>query len=132
MATREQFKLLAPEFMWYEFKYPDKLYWPFLVWLHQVRVKAGVPMEPTSDFRVGVPVGGSDTSLHLVGRAVDFRWWKHTPEQRARIIEAVVTTPRPLNEGGYELGLEPTAKNGPHWHIGLFSAARPEPKVFVK
>lgn len=119
MANREQIATLR-YFRWEEFRHPERIYWPLLRWLDEVRHRAGVPLVPTSDARDHVPAGGSSNSLHLVGRAVDFRWSTHTPEQRARLIEAIAATPRPDGEGGYELGLEPGAPGGPHWHVGLF------------
>jgi hypothetical protein len=129
MATQVQVATLR-WFRWYEFREPLGIYWPLLQWLDEVRDRAGVMMTVTSDARTTVPVGGSLTSLHLAGRAVDFRWHP-SAELRARIVEAVVTTPRPEGEGGYELGLEPGAPGGPHWHIGLFPAGR-ESRIFAR
>ena len=131
MATREQIATLSPEFRWEEFKNPSLIYWPLLQWLHRVRLTCGFALVPTSDARTHVPPGGSTTSLHLIGRAVDFRWREHTPEQRARFVEAVIMTPRPAGEGGYELGLEPGSAGGPHWHVGLFPAGTTS-RLFVR
>jgi hypothetical protein len=129
MATRDQVATLR-HFRWEEFRHPDGIHWPLLQWLDEVRHRASVPLVPTSDARAHVPPGGSRSSLHLAGRAIDFRWRGHTPEDRARLIAAVVTTPIPEGEGGYELGLEPGARGGPHWHVGLFPPGR-KSRVFV-
>lgn len=120
MTAWPELRHFAPE----EFRFPGALNRPFLRWLDEVRDRAGVPFVITSDVRTEIPPGGSRTSLHLVGRAVDFRWTGQTPEERARIVEAVVATPTPEGEGGYELGIEPGSPGGPHWHLGLFPAGR--------
>lgn len=124
-----------------EFAHPDKLHPPFLRWLDAVRRnvrqrcrEAGIPdafFIVTSDWRNVVPPGGFDNSLHLVGRAIDFRWRIHTTEQRAIIVIAIATTPIPDGEGGFELGIEPTAVGGPHWHLGLFPAGQ-QHRLFVQ
>lgn len=128
--TRDQAATLR-YFRWGEFHWPERLHWPLLQWLDQVRHRAAVPFIVTSDARDFVPLGGSSTSLHLVGRAVDFRWVGQTPEERARIVQAVASTPTPEGEGGFELGLEPGARGGPHWHLGLFPEGRPS-RLFVR
>lgn len=130
MATREQVGELR-YFRWEEFRHPERLHWPLLQWLDEVRHRAGFPLVVTSDARDHVPAGGSSTSLHLVGRAVDLRWLGQTAEQRARLVEAVVSTPRPPGDGGFELGLEPGAVGGAHWHVGLFPRGR-ENRLFVR
>lgn len=129
MATQAQIATLR-HFKWEEFKHPELCYFPFLEWLDEVRHRAGIPFVLTSDARTTVPPGGSPTSLHLVGRAVDFRW-NQTNQERAKIVKAVVTAPIPTTEGGFELGLEPTALGGAHWHLGLFPKGR-EASVFVR
>jgi hypothetical protein len=113
-----------------EFRHPEKLLPELLRWLDLVREAAGVPMIPTSDFRTHIPPGGSASSLHLVGRAVDFRW-HYSAEARAAIVSAVTSTPTPASEGGFELGLEPGAPGGAHWHVGLFPRGRPS-RLFVR
>lgn len=114
-----------------EFNHPDLMYGPFLLWLDRIRHNAGIPINPTSDWRDVVPPGGFDDSLHKVGRAIDFRWRGQTAEERARIVIAVTTTPVPDGEGGFELGLEPGSPGGPHWHLGLLLPGR-EHRLFVK
>jgi hypothetical protein len=113
-----------------EFNDPDEMYQPFLMWLDRVRATAAVPFVVTSDFRDHIPPGGFADSLHLKGRAIDFRW-NQTAEERAKIVQAVMTTPRPDGEGGFELGLEPGSPGGAHWHLGLFQTGR-ESRLFVK
>lgn len=112
-------------FRWAEFRRPEQLHWPFLQWLDEVRHRAAVPFVLTSDARDHIPPGGSATSLHLQGRAVDLRYpfsatGRTNGAVLAAITEAIVTTPRPAGEGGYEYGIEPGAPGGPHLHIGLF------------
>lgn len=128
MATQQEVASLR-HFRWSEFKYPSKLHFPLLLFLDDVRERFGFPLTPTSDFRIEAPSGGSATSLHMQGRAVDLRWI-HDRVQRYRLVEILLTTPLP--EGcGLELGLEPGAAGGPHFHIGLWPPGHPS-TLFVK
>lgn len=130
MATKADVDALR-YFTWGEFKRPGLLYVPFLHWLDQVRHVAGVPFVVTSDGRDFIPPGGSSTSLHLIGRAVDLRfpWTAAGPPRQdgralAAITRAVFAVRPPDGEGGVEYGIEATAIGGPHLHIGLFPAGR--------
>lgn len=106
-----------------EFHRPDRMWFPLLAWLDQVRARYGHELTITSDFRDFVPIGGADDSLHLVGRAVDVRW-PATREDRWALIEAVIATAAP-DGCGIELGLEPGAPGGPHVHLGLWPTGHP-------
>lgn len=128
MATREQVATLR-YFAWSEFKYPGQLHFPLLQFLDEVRHRFGFPLTVTSDFRDSVPTGGSDTSLHRAGRAVDLRWILDR-HQRFRLVEILMTTPI-ANGEALELGLEPGAPGGPHFHVGLWPAGRPA-SLFVR
>jgi hypothetical protein len=130
MATREEIKTLK-HFKWSEFKRPSMLHFPMLQWLDKVRDRAGVPFTVTSDGRDSIPPGGSPTSLHLVGRAVDIRYPK-TGWEIAKITAAVYATPRPPGEGGVEYGVEPGSPGGPHLHFGLFDSSKPHDWMFAR
>ncbi len=51
-----------------EFNYPHKLGYEFVMWLEQVRARAGVPMHPSSDWRDPArneAAGGASKSAHM-------------------------------------------------------------------
>jgi len=61
-----------------EFTHPEEMLPRFLDLLDTVRDIAGTPFNVTSDFRTPEEnkiVGGSATSLHMRGRAIDFVVW---------------------------------------------------------
>lgn len=125
MATAADFAALPfGHFTADEFKHPERIHAPLLEWLDRVREAYGDSLHPTSDARDYVPTGGSDGSLHLQGRAIDLRWLADR-EARYRFVRAVIETPPPTGEGGIELGLEPGAPGGPHFHVGLRPAGGP-------
>lgn len=107
-----------------EFKHPELINNDFLEWLDTVRHVAGVPFVLTSDARTheeNKRVGGSPTSLHLFGRAVDFDVRKDTPDVRWKVMAAVIATPTP---GGVGVEAEFVIADD-HWHLGLFPDGRP-------
>lgn len=107
-----------------EFNRPDLLDNDFVQWLDEVRHKAGVPFRLTSDARDAEhnrKVGGSPTSLHLLGRAVDFTLRSNDAATQWKVMSAVATTPTP-NGCGCEAEYV-IADN--HWHLGLFPDGRP-------
>lgn len=107
-----------------EFRAFDKMAPEFLAFLDDVRDTAGVPFRLTSDWRSPVgnaaASGSSPTSLHLLGRAVDFTvpW---TREALWSVTMAVM-----LRAHGHSVELE--LVSGPtdhHIHLGLFPDNRP-------
>src|SRR5690242_17523166 len=102
MATSDDFARLS-HFSWREFKHPDLMDAPFLFWLDHVRDLAGIPFNLTSDARTpeenAAASGSSPTSLHLIGRAVDFEN-PEDPTQRYNIVRAIfaaeVAAPGPI------------------------------------
>lgn len=107
-----------------EFNRADLMDDSFLRWLDDVRHLAGVPFKLTSDARTAehnAKVGGSPTSLHLLGRAVDFTLRAWDSETLWKITWAVCQTPTP-NGAGAELEFVLADK---HAHLGLFPGTRP-------
>jgi len=129
MATVTDFASVK-HFAAQEFKHPELVNADFLRWLDQVRDVAGVPFHLTSDARTpeenAAASGSSPTSLHLLGRAVDFA----LPEDvtaRYHIVRAVflceVSAPGPI-----ELELV----HGPsdhHIHLGCYLQASHPPQL---
>lgn len=101
----------------------------FAKWLDVVRLYARVPLVLTSDARTpaeNTAAGGSPTSLHLLGRAVDIRW-NFSNEQLFKILDAVCDA----GQGrGVELEVVPTGAQA-HLHIGLFPDAHHPSSFFV-
>jgi len=58
---------ISPYFQAAEFQAPEKVGYEFVIWLNQVRRRAGVPMHITSSYRThahNVEVGGAQDSAH--------------------------------------------------------------------
>ena len=72
----KRLKYFKPE----EFEAPEELKFYLLDFIDVVRAMAGIPFLVTSDYRSrerNTEVGGSKTSWHMTGEAIDFvpRWW---------------------------------------------------------
>ena len=107
-----------------EFQNPLLVDEAFVKWLDDVRHAAGVPFKLTSDARTpehNKKIGGSPTSLHLLGRAVDFTLRRWDSETLWQIMKAVCSTPTP-NGCGIELEY---VLGDQHVHLGLFPDTRP-------
>ena len=102
-----------------EFHFPDDMNVSFLRWLDRVREESGVPMVLTDDFRLtaGMPEGGSPTSLHYRGRAVDIRSRDWSVTQKWDLMQAVMAL---ADEAPGKVELEQVYSAGDkHWHIGV-------------
>lgn len=101
----------------------------FARWLDVVRLYCRVPLIITSDARTpdeNAAAGGSPTSLHLLGRAVDIHW-DFSNEQLYKILDAVFDA----GQGkGVEVEVVPTGPQR-HLHIGLFADAAHPSSFFV-
>ena len=107
-----------------EFARADLMDNAFLQFLDEVRHKAGVPFKLTSDARTAEhnkQVGGAPTSLHLLGRAVDFTLRAWDSQTLWKITWAVCHTPTP-NGCGIELEFVIADQ---HCHLGLMPDTRP-------
>lgn len=76
----------------------------------------------TSARRTGVPKGGSPTSLHLIGRAIDIRTRDQDPETVRKMVEWWATV-----GGATEIGYELDKPGNPHLHIGFNPSGRLNP-----
>jgi len=66
--TAPDWSLVAPQFTPKDFNHPEKMGYEFMLWLHKVRLKAGVPMYPSSDYRDparNAAAGGATKSAHM-------------------------------------------------------------------
>lgn len=117
MATREQVATLR-YFRWEEFRHPDLLDYQLLVALDNIRSGYGFPLVITSDGRTpeenAAAVGSSPTSLHLSGRAVDFRY----PPTAAHLWNLLRTITEVLRGRAVELRLVSSTTDH-HIHLGL-------------
>lgn len=113
-----------------EFKHPELMDATFLLFLAKVRELAGFAFALTNDGRTAdenqhlISQGASPNSLHLLGRAVDFKWPKEKPWQEFATLTKVVVTARDMmpTRFGYELELVLDK----HVHLGLFTDGRPD------
>ena len=113
-----------------EWRHADLVDFEFAKWLDVVRLYARVPLTLTSDARTAdenAAAGGSPTSLHLLGRAVDIHW-DFSDQQLYKILDAVFDAGQ-----GRAVELEIVA-SGPqkHLHIGLFPDGSHPSTVIVK
>ena len=108
-----------------EFNHPELMLVPFLYWLDLVRDRAKVAMVITDDARLAgdVPSGGSATSLHYRGRAVDVRSRNWSSSDKWRVAEAVMFYSNQA-PGKIELELVYDADGDKHWHIGVDELAK--------
>lgn len=106
-----------------EWKHPELVDFDFAKWLDVVRLYCRVPLTLTSDGRTAAEnaaAGGSPTSLHLLGRAVDIRW-DFSNEQLFKILDAVCDA----GQGrGVELEVVPAGAQR-HVHVGLWPDSQP-------
>jgi len=73
--------------------HPEEMLPRFLDLLDAIRDIAGTPFRVTSDFRTpeeNKVVGGSTTSLHMQGRAIDFGIWPWDSKQLWALTRAVI------------------------------------------
>lgn len=122
-----------------EFDHPEMMDHKFLLWLDKVREQCGVQFLVTDDGRTPeenqklLSAGASTTSLHLLGRAVDFvpRVRKDQTISQALwcIAEAVIDRAGEA-PGGVELEIVRSSKDF-HCHIGVFPDRR-EPRLVIK
>ena len=90
----------------------------FAKWLDVVRLFSRVPLTLTSDARTAdenAAAGGSPTSLHLLGRAVDVRW-DFDSKQLFKLLDAICDAGQGRS---VELEVVPSGAQK-HVHIGLF------------
>jgi hypothetical protein len=129
MATVQDFAGLK-HFQVTEFRHPELMNADFLRWLDHVREVAGIPFHLTSDARTpeenAAASGSSPTSLHLLGRAVDFQ----NPEDvtaRYHIVSAIFAC-----EGRAPGPIELELVHGPtdhHIHLGCYLQASHPPQL---
>lgn len=108
-----------------EFKHFDLMDAEFLRFLDAVRRRANIAFRLTSDARTpahnATLSGASPTSLHLLGRAVDFVPAAWDREVLWRIVKAVI-------DESFDKSVELELVQGPtdkHIHLGLFPDNRP-------
>ena len=103
-----------------EFDRPEELQPVFLRLLDNIRDIADTPFRITSDARTpeeNKRVGGSPTSLHMKGAAVDFTIFPWNAVQLWKVVKAVA-----LVESAYGVTFELKLSHGPsnrHIHLGL-------------
>jgi len=113
------------------FRHPDKMGYEFVMWLNEVRTRAGVPMSIVSDYRDPVrnkKVGGAADSAHtdVPCEAVDIRKkptpgdpnWNHG---RWRIMRAA------MELGCQRIGLYPSGS----LHLDRTEDRRAAPRLWV-
>ncbi len=103
-----------------EFDHPRELQPAFLLLLDNIRDIADIPFYVTSDYRTpdeNKRVGGSSTSLHMQGAAVDFVVSPWNAAVLWKVVRAVA-----LVEVAYSVTFELKLGHGPsnrHIHLGL-------------
>jgi len=113
------FKLLR-HFLSVEFAHPEEMEPAFLLLLDNIRDIADTPFWPTSDYRTpdeNKIVGGSPTSLHMQGVAIDFVISPWNAAGLWQVVRAVA-----LVEAAYGVTFELEISQSPsdrHFHIGL-------------
>ena len=77
-----------------EFRHPELMSIPFVMWLNSVRKEFGFPIKITSDGRTAAEnaaaSGSSPTSRHLLGEAVDIEF-PPTANHLWLLVQAVMT-----------------------------------------
>jgi hypothetical protein len=118
-----------------EFRNPDLMDGEFCYFLDAVRSRYGAPLTITSDARTveeeqALPAHADqpESSLHVLGRAVDLRW---IPDKSARYAfnRAVVFAASALSVAP-ELEYVPSGAQ-PHIHLGAFKAPHPPTLIFA-
>lgn len=131
--TAADWTLVAPYFVPSEFKSPEKMSFEFMMWLLEVRMRAGVIMTISSSSRskaYNTRVHGAKDSAHVDTpcRAVDVKpptkldatdpHWNHT---RFLLVKAAIEC------GGVRIGIY---KNG-SLHFDRTEDVRPAPRLWV-
>lgn len=104
----------------HEFEYPEELQGTFLLLLDSIRDIAGIAFRITSDYRTpddNARVGGSSTSLHMRGTAIDFVISPWNAATLWKVVRGVA-----LVENAYGVTFELKLSHGPsnrHIHLGL-------------
>ena len=104
----------------------------FLDLLDAVRDIAGTAFRVTSDFRTpeeNKVVGGSGTSFHLEGRAIDFVVWPWNAKELWRVTRAVAAVEAAYGET-FELELAQSPSDR-HIHLGLQRRGEPGELVLI-
>ena len=107
-------------FLSVEFDHPEEMQPVFLLLLDNIRDIADTPFHPTSDYRTpdeNKRVGGSPTSLHMAGTAVDFVISPWNSAALWQVVRAVA-----LVEAAYGVTFELEISQSPsdrHFHLGL-------------
>jgi len=110
-----------------EFNRPEDMLPHFLGLLDVIRDIAGTPFSITSDARSpdeNKAVGGSPTSFHMQGRAVDFVVWPWNSEELWKVVRAVALVEAAYNET-FELEIAHGTSNR-HFHLALQKAGAGE------
>jgi len=120
MAVKLERRSMLKHFSEDEFNHFDKMDKRFLEFLDDVRSLAGVAFVITSDYRTredNQRVGGSATSAHLKGRAVDFviRPWNGATYYGVIAAAVAVSSMPKWASHGMELKVAPTPNR--HIHI---------------
>ena len=120
---------IAASFRPEEFRHPELMDVGFLLLLHRIRMRAGVPMRVVSDYRDpghNTAVGGARRSAHMERpcRAVDLRVKDN--HERARIILAAAA------EGIHRIGVYPAHEDRSGTvHIDA-STSKPQPRIWTR
>ena len=111
---------LLRHFLTVEFNHPEEMAPAFLLLLDNIRDIADTPFYLTSDYRTpdeNKRVGGSSTSLHMAGAAVDFVVSPWNSAELWKLVKAVA-----LVEAAYGATFELKLAHGPsnrHIHLAL-------------
>lgn len=131
VMDRKDWEEVAPYFKPEEFNHPDRMGYEFMVWMKRVRILAGVPIVPFSDYRspgYNASIGGAKDSAHT-DEICDVMDIKKTPRSddphwnysRFRIIWAVMML------GGVRIGMYPTGS----LHVDRTEDSRPSPRLWM-
>ena len=115
-----------------EFTHPEDMLPHFLDLLDAVRDIAATPFRVTSDFRTPEEnkiVGGSSTSLHMQGNAIDFVIWPWTAERLWALTRAVVFVGEAYGVT-FELEISQSPSDR-HVHLGLQQPTMPGELIFM-
>lgn len=123
----EDWSKVAPEFTPQEFNHPEKMGYEFMLWLHQVRLKLGMSLRPSSDYRddgANENAGGASKSAHMDTPcdAIDFSAKDMTAVKRFKLVEVA------MKLGCQRIGIY---ENG-SVHLDRTEDKRPSPVIWVK